>query len=94
MKSREWSNVPAVVEVPVELVIRLRCSGYYDPGYRYDRDGHGCPPCGEDTREVESIELVTEDGATIGLSGIDTAAVEKLFAKQIENAELQEECDE
>lgn len=96
-RTRTWDNVPLVLEIPVELRISLKCSGYYDPGCRYMSNGDpGYPPCGDDHREVESIEIVTEDGKTIALSGAAWCQIEELFEQQIVDADLpeQEECDE
>jgi hypothetical protein len=62
----------------------------------YDRNGDGCPPSGEDCREVDGIEIVTEDGKKLPLAGQVFCQIEEFFESEIMDADLptREECDE
>lgn len=90
--ARTWEKIPFTVGLEC-CEIRLYCesSGYYDPGYLRDRNGDGCPPCGEDVRNVQSIEIELADGRKIETN--QPYVVEwfsQVFGKQIEDHEVEQ----
>ena len=94
-RSTEWKNVPLEVEVECTVRIKLKCSGYYDPGCMYLNNGDpGYPPEGDDVREVQSIEIIDGD-RVLSLTGPAWCQIEEFFENEIMDAELpqEEECE-
>ncbi len=67
----------------VELEIHWLSSGYHEPASRYGGSDHmGWPAEGEETRELEYIEIkaVDEDGKFIANVEVDSATENKIFS--------------
>lgn len=89
MQSRKWHNVPFTVSDYIEIELHGTSSGEYDPGYWRDANGDGCPPSGEDNREIVRVVITTDDGKEHIAPDAVIAWFAGIYDKQIEEATIE-----